>query len=138
MEDITKNFNKTIKKLIDILDSELPNNSMVDSIKRKYTLAIMSDKSILLSEIGPELYNFRNEISDDSEWFRLIKSYDKYDNAGGYVINKISDSETETAAFKQMISSVKNMSSNLSDEEFKKIQTYFKRLLSLYCRSIVA
>ena len=138
MEDITKNFNKTVKKLIDILESELPNNSMVDSIRRKYTLAIMSDKSILLYEIGPEIYKFRNEISDDSEWLKLIKSYDQYDTAANQIINKISDNETETAAFKQMISSVKNISNNLSDEELKKIQTYFKRLLSLYCRSIVA
>ena len=138
MEDITKNFNKTVKKLIDILESELPNNSMVDSIRRKYTLAIMSDKSILLSEIGLEIYNFRNEISDDSEWFKLIKSYHIDDTVSDQIINKISDNETETAAFKQMINSVKTISCKLNDDELKKIQTYFKRLLSLYCRSIVA
>jgi hypothetical protein len=132
MDDIVKNFNKTIKKLIDILDSEFPNDALVDTINRRYTIAITSDRKMLISEIGPEIYEYREYISND-KWDELLSM-----NWETITAKRLEDIGEDSAGFMNMIKTIKKIWIKYDESDRKVITTYIKRLLSYHCRYITA
>ena len=131
MDDLVKNFNKTVKKLIDILDSEFPNDALVDTINRKYTIAITSDRKLLLTELGPEIYEYRDYISND-KWDDLL-NMDWETTA----LHHLEGTGEDSTGFVNMIKTLKKIWLKYDQTEKNVIITYIKRLLSYYCRYIL-
>ncbi len=128
MDEIAKTYNKALKKIIEILECELPGDALVASIRRKYSLAVMEDKTLLLTETGPELYLYREMIA-----------YDRWDD----LINKDWEKEVQDAsigdeskAIQKMIQTLRKIWAGYNDTEKKRVTKYIKLLLSEYCKYV--
>jgi hypothetical protein len=129
MADKTKTYNKALKKIVDLLEEELPGDALVSSIRRSYSLAVMEDKTLLITETGPELYNYREYIAND-RWDELInKDWEKEVAEAG-----VSDSQ----AIIKMIQTLRKVWTKYGDDEKRRITKYIKLLLSEYCKYIIS
>lgn len=129
MADKTKTYNKALKKIVDLLEEELPGDALVASIRRSYSLAVMEDKTLLITETGPELYNYREYIASD-RWDELInKDWEKEVAEAG-----VSDSQ----AIIKMIQTLRKVWTKYGDDEKRRITKYIKLLLSEYCKYIIS
>lgn len=128
MTDIFKSYNKTLKELIDIISNELSNETTMDTIKRKYTAAITTDRTLLLTETGKELFVFRDYIAD-GRWDELI-NLDLHDN-----IEAIDEFNKKT--IQHMITLLRTIWMGYDDDEKKYIKKLIKRLLSDYSKYLM-
>jgi hypothetical protein len=129
METIAKAYNKALLRIIDILDNELPNDPLIESVKRKYRLVVMSDKTLILTETGAELYKYREFIADD-KWDELIntKWEDKVDNY---------DVGDNSEPIVKLIATLRKIWNTYDNTEKKKIQKTIKIMLSEYSKYLV-
>lgn len=121
-----KKFNSTLGKLIEILDAELPSNALVDTIKRRFKLSLISDKTLLITEIGPEIYVYREEIHNN-EWEKLI--YTDWEN-------KANQSSKDSNSIHRIIKAMRMIWEKYDDQEKKKITKLIRILLSEYAKFI--
>ncbi len=132
MDEYAKLYNRSMKKLIDILSLELPNDPLVESIKRKYTLCVMSDKSLLLTETGPALYEYREYIANN-KWEELINK-----NWETNVDSLIDTSDVgDNNSIKKLITILRNIWKHYDDNEKKRIIKYIKIMLSEYSKFLI-
>jgi len=128
MTDIFKSYNKTLKELIDIISNELSNETTMDTIRRKYTAAITTDRTLLLTETGKELFAFRDYIAD-GRWDELIN------------LNLNDDVETidefNKKTIQHMIALLRNIWMGYNDDEKKYVKKLIKRLLSDYSKYLM-
>jgi hypothetical protein len=120
-EEIIKKYNKTFKKLIDILDNTIPNNNLIDKIKQKYRVALVSDRDLIIEKTGDSIFLYKEYIVND-KWDELL--------------NLKWESKTENPQFIQIISILRNLWIEYDNEEKKIICKYIKILLSEYCKYI--
>lgn len=133
MGDCFKTYNKTLKELIDIIADELPQDSIMDSIKRKYTAAVTTDRTILLTETGKEIFQFRDYISE-GRWDELINKQWETDSQA----NAVAHAEGfDTNALQHIITTLRTIWNGYSDAEKKKIQKLIKKLLSEYSKYLL-
>lgn len=133
MGDCFKTYNKTLKELIDIIADELPQDGVMDSIKRKYTAAVTTDRTILLTETGKEIFQFRDYISE-GRWDELInKQWENDSNATAAAQAEGFDTNT----LQRVISMLRSIWNGYSNEEKKKVQKLIKRLLSEYSKYLL-
>lgn len=125
MDSIAKTYNKTLKKLIDILQDEIPGNALIDSIQRKYVTYVSTDRTLLLTETGPELYRFREYIANE-QWNELI-------NMNWETEVQKNDVEESTSII-SVIQLLRKIWNDYEEQEKKKITKYIKILLSEYSK----
>ena len=132
MEEFSKIYNRSMKKIIDIIESELVNDPLVDSIKRKYTISVMTDKSLLLTETGPALYEYREYIAND-KWDELINKNWEED------VDTIDTAEVgNNDSIKKLIQVLRSIwNNNYGEAERKKITKYIKIMLSEYSKFLL-
>lgn len=125
MDDIIKKYNSSLKRLIDLLEIELPSNPLIETAKRKYLISITSDKSLLLTETGPSIYEYRESIAEE-KWDELIfKDWSK----------DIQDIDAEQLDQIQcIIPTLRSLWINYDDQEKKKIKKIFRSLISEYAK----
>lgn len=130
MDKQIRNFNNQIRELLDLLAAELPNNSLVADIHRKFQVALMSDRTLIITETGQELFNYRDVIVED-RWDELInKDWEQeIQNRNPDILEDINNN-----SLKQMIMLLRNIWSNYSDEEKDHVKKLLKKLLSTYVK----
>lgn len=129
MGDYFKTYNKTLKELIDLISNELPKSSLIDTIKRKYTAAVVADRTLLLTETGKEIFVYRDLIAEN-RWEELInKSWEDDDISG--------DDDIDQKAIQQLIVMLKQIWVNYDSDEKKYIKKLIKVLLTEYTKYLM-
>lgn len=129
MDDIIRKYNISLKKLIEILEIELPSNPLIDAAKRKYQIGITTDRSLLITETGPSIYQYREQIANDL-WDELIfKDWAKD--------IQLEDQE-ELNQIQCIIPILRKLWTNYDDSEKKKITKIFKSLVTEYAKYLCA
>lgn len=125
MDEVIKKYNLSLKKLIEILETELPSNPLIETAKRKYLISITNDKSLLITETGPSIYMYREPISED-KWEELIFKDWSTD---------IQSAEAEQLDQIQcIIPTLQKLWVHYDDYEKKKIKKIFRSLISEYAK----
>jgi hypothetical protein len=123
MTDIFKSYNKTLKELIDIISNELPHEPTIHEVKRKYTAAVTTDRTLLLTETGKELFIFREFIAEN-RWDELINM----DLSERVVV------DIDKKTIEHMIGLLRKIWDNYDSDEKKYVKKLIKRLLSDYTK----
>lgn len=130
--DISTTFNKTIKKLITIINNSISNNILFDTIKRRTSLIINSHPLFLLEEAGSQIFQYRDYIKNESEelFLELEDTVMNNDQMQDY----IKDNQNDKKDIIMLLTIVKSVWFEYSPEEKKIIQNMLKVLLSEYCK----
>lgn len=130
--DISTTFNKTIKKLITIINNSISNNILFDTIKRRTSLIINSHPLFLLEEAGSQIFQYRDYIKNESEelFLELEDTVMNNDQMQDY----IKDNQNDKKDIIMLLTIVKSVWFKYSPEEKKIIQNMLKVLLSEYCK----
>jgi hypothetical protein len=130
--DISTTFNKTIKKLINIINNSISNNILFDTIKRRTSLIIQSHPLFLLEEAGSQIFQYRDFIKNESEelFLELEDTVMNNDQMQDY----IKDNKNDKKDIVMLLSIIKGVWFKYSNEEKKIIQGMLKVLLSEYCK----
>ncbi len=125
MSDLYKTYNKTLKELIDIVSNDLPEDTIAGSLKRKYTAIVTTDRTILLTESGKELFEYRDYIAGD-KWDELInKEWNE----------SITDSKDfDKKSIQNLIGLLKQIWNNYDEDEKNHIKKLVKILLTTYVK----
>lgn len=132
MVEISTTFNKTIKKLITIINNSISNNILFDTIKRRTSLIIKSHPLFLLEEAGPQIFQYRDFIKNESEelFLELEDTVMNNDQMQDY----IKDNQSDKQDIIMLLGIIKSVWFKYSKEEKKIIQNMMKILLSEYCK----
>jgi len=130
--DISTSFNKTIKKLIIIINNSIDDNILFDTIKRRTSLIIKSHPLFLLEEAGPQIFQYRDFIKNESEelFVQLEDTVMNNDQMQEY----IKDNQNDKKDIVMLLGIIKTIWFKYSKEEKKIIQNMLKVLLSDYCK----
>ena len=136
--DISTKFNKTFKQLLNILDNIVPNNTIVDTIKRKAKVSIDANPLLLLEEGGGYIFQFRDYIKDNrfDDLFlnteNVINDTQKnaFDTISGEVVSE------ENKNVHKLLMILRDSWSRMNASEKKIIEKNIKTLLSEYCKMI--
>lgn len=132
MVEISTIFNKTIKKLITLINNSISDNILFDTIKRRTSLIIKSHPLFLLEEAGPQIFQYRDFIKNESEelFLELEDTVMNNDQIQEY----IKDNQNDKQDIVMLLKIIKNIWFKYSKEEKKIIQNMMKILLSEYCK----
>lgn len=131
--EVAEKFNKNIKKLINILNQSIPNNILLDTIKRRTKLVIDSDPLYLIDEGGVYIFNYRDYIKNN-EVEQLLLNYDQVIQSDKDAQEYLNENSNEAEDINQLLGLLKRVWNTYSDEEKKIINKIFKILLSEYCK----
>ena len=131
MSDHYKTFNKALKELIDTISNELPNDPLMSSVSRKYVAAVATDRTILLTELGKELFVFRDYIAE-SRWDDLINRDWEAEAAV-----KAEEVGTTPSAIGSVIGTLRSVWTRYDDSERKHIKSLIKKLLKSYTLHLI-
>jgi hypothetical protein len=131
MDDIIKKYNLSLKKIIEILDDELPSNPLIQTAKRKYQISVTNDRSLLITETGPFIYEYREQVAKD-DWDNLIYkdwSKDINEKSDGKVVQEMNEIEC-------VISNLRKLWKNYDEVEKKRVTKLIKSLITEYAKYI--
>lgn len=131
--EIAEKFNKNIKKIINILNQSIPNNILLDTIKRRTKIVIDSDPFYLIEEGGVYIFNYRDYIKDN-QVEQLLLNYDQVIQSDKDAQDYLNENSKESKDINQLLGLLKNVWNTYSSEEKKVINKIFKILLSEYCK----
>lgn len=131
--EVAEKFNKNIKKLINILNQSIPNNILLDTIKRRTKLVIDGDPLYLIDEGGVYIFNYRDYIKDN-QVEQLLLNYDQVIQSDKDAQEYLNENSNEAEDINQLLGLLKRVWNTYSDEEKKIINKIFKILLSEYCK----
>lgn len=126
MTDLYKTYNKTLKQLIDIISNELPDDPLAKSMNNLYVASVSTDRTIILTETGQELFKYREYIAKD-KWDELInKEWTK----------EIQMSNNQQS-IQRLIVLLKQLWTNYDNDEKNEIKQLIKILLSTYTKYLM-
>lgn len=131
--EVAEKFNKNIKKLINILNQSIPNNILLDTIKRRTKVVIDSDPLYLIDEGGVYIFNYRDYIKNN-QIEELLFNYDQVIQSDKDAQEYLNENSNEAEDINQLLGLLKNVWNTYSIEEKKIINKIFKILLSEYCK----
>jgi len=132
--DIIDNFNKNIKRIVKILDSNIINNIAYDTLRRRLLIAMKETPIILLQQGGNMIYNQREYIINNNLDDLLNKDLNyhiqniKVDES---TKNEINEKEKE---FSELFNIIQSNWIKFNDTEKKYVNKIFKTLLSEYSK----
>jgi hypothetical protein len=129
MGDYFKTYNKTLKELIDLISNELPRDTLMETIKRKYTAAVTSDRTLLLTETGKEVFIYRDYIAEN-RWEELIHK-DWEADANGDI------EDIDQKSIQKLIMVLRQIWVKYDPDEKKYIKKLIKILLTEYTKFLM-
>jgi len=128
MDEQVRKYNNQIRELLNLLKEELPKDGMMDTVQRKFLLAISIDRTCIIEETTPELMQYRDFIADN-RIDELINM--DWNNE----LNKRHMDEDDTInknSIRDMINLIRRIWNQYDDEQKLYIKKIIKRLLN-YC-----
>lgn len=132
ISNIADKFNKTLKKLILNIDQTLNQNILFDTIKRRTMLITKSHPLFLLEEAGPQIFQYRDYIKNESE--ELFENLEETVMNNEQMQDYIKDHNNDKDNIVYLLSLIKGVWKNYTNDEKKIIHKYLKVLLSEYCK----
>ncbi len=130
--DIADKFNKNIKKLILLLNQSLEDNILFDTIKRRTMLITKSHPLFLLEEAGPQIFQYRDHIKNESD--ELFLSLEDTVMNHKQMQDYINDNQNDKDNIVMLLKLIKNIWIDYNPDEKKIIKKTLKILLSEYCK----
>lgn len=128
MDEQVRKYNTQIRELLDMISAEFPNNSMIETIHRRFRVALSIDRTYILEETSPEMLLYRDIIAE-GRWDDLI-----YKNWEEQIDKKSSELmyEIDNNSLRDMVGLLRQVWENYDDDQKKYVQKAMKKLLS-YC-----
>lgn len=123
-----KKYNGLIRELLDVIASELGSNKLVDTIRRRFRVALSIDRTYIIEETSPEMLEYRDIILEE-RWEDLI--YKNWEEA----IDKKNEAlmhEVDNNSLRSMVSLLRGIWEGYDDEQKTYVKKSMKKLLS-YC-----
>jgi hypothetical protein len=125
MDEQVGKFNKQVRELLTMLKEELPKDAMIDTIQRKFTLAISLDRKLVLEEMTPELMQYKDFIADNRiddlinmDWENELKEH------------RLVQQEEDKTSIREMTSLIKQLWDAYDAEQKTRTRKIIKRLLN--------
>ena len=136
IEDIADKYNKTIKQLINCLDTSVSNNIVFDTLKRKVKVVIDTNPLLLLQEGGPYIFEYRDHIKNELFDELFLNTENIINDKSKNEIKKCSEElgNEESNNIINLLLLLRGAWKNYSDKEKKIIKKNIKTLLSEYCK----
>ena len=126
--EISEKFNKNIKRLVKILDSNIVNNIPFDTLKRRISIGMKETPIILLQKGGEFIFQYRLFIGDDN----LNELFSKELSYFGNTEDLGNDANEKEIG--ELFNITKNIWIKFNDDEKKYTTKNFKALLSGYSK----
>ncbi len=126
MDEQIRKFNNQIRELLTLLENELPKNGMMDSMQRKFRLAVSVDRTCLIEETIPELMSYRDFIADGRIDELINMDWDE--EVDKRVVDE--DEDLNKNSIRDMIKLIKDIWNEYDDDQKKIIGKILKRLLN--------
>jgi hypothetical protein len=128
MDVNVRKYNNQIRELLDLIDAELPNNSMVATIHRRFRVALSIDRTYIIEETSPELLLYRDYIAEDRIEELIQKNWEAE-------IDKTKDElmyEIDNNSLRDMVGLLRQLWENYATDQRAYVYKSLKKLLS-YC-----
>ena len=127
-------YNTRIREILDLITAEIPDHPLIGTIHRRFRVALTTDRTLLITETGPELWSYRDIIKDE-RWDDLIKKNweQEIDNKDDVLMYEVSNN-----SLKQMVGLLREIWFGYGAEEQKYIKKSMKKLLSTYVKYLQA
>lgn len=128
MDEQVKKYNKLINQLLETISLEFNNNPMIDTIRRRFRVALSIDRTYIIEETSPELLEYR-DIIHEGRWSDLIyKDWEsQIDNKKGALMY-----EVDNRSLRDMIGLLRQIWERYDTEQKLYVEKSMKKLLS-YC-----
>jgi len=128
MDEQVHKYNTLIQQLLEQLGNELSNCSNVDTIKRRFRVALAVDRTYIIEETSPELLQYRDFIHSGDIDALIAKNWEaEIDKKNGEIMYEI-----DNHSLRDMINMLRSIWSNYNEDDREHIRRTLKRLLS-YC-----
>jgi hypothetical protein len=125
MDEQVGKFNKQVRELLTMLKEELPKDAMIDTIQRKFTLAISLDRKLVLEEMTPELMQYKDFIADNR-----IDDLINMDWENELMEHRLVQQEEDKTSIREMTSLIKQLWDAYDAEQKTRTRKIIKRLLN--------
>ena len=125
MNEQVHKYNTLIQQLLDQLGSDLPANANVDTIKRRFRVAISVDRTYIIEETSPELLQYREYIHNGDINTLISKKWEDRLNNDKELITNIDNN-----SLRDMISMLRSIWVQYNDDDREHICKMLKRLLN--------
>ena len=134
MDNQVRIYNTRIREILDLITAEIPDHPLISTIHRRFRVALTADRTLLITETGPELWSYRDIIAEE-RWDELIyknweQEIEKKDDVLMY--------EVDNNSLKQMVGLLREIWAGYGKEEQTYIKKSMKKLLSTYVRYLKA
>lgn len=128
MDEQIRKYNTLIRELLDIIAGELPEHPLIDTIRRRFRVALSLDRTYIIEETSPEMLMYRDLIVED-RWEELI-----YKNWEAEIDKKDSElmHEVDNNSLRDMVSLLRQIWEGYDAEQRAFVIKSMKKLLS-YC-----
>lgn len=128
MDEQVRKYNTLIRELLDLISAELTNHPLIDTIHRRFRVALSIDRTYIIEETSPEMLLYRDIIAED-RWEDLIyKNWEaEIDSQGNQLMHEVNNN-----SLRDMISLLRQIWENYESEQKEYVKKSMKRLLS-YC-----
>lgn len=137
--EVVEKFNKTVKRIINIIYNSGYDSILLDTIKRKIFLVINTHPTMLIEDLGPEIFIFRDYIKNGLD--ELINNYENILLNNQELKKKLTDVSNELLNnsnnhINNILETLKSSWNIYSNDEKQIIRKQFSILLSEYCKFI--
>ncbi len=125
MDEQVGKFNKQIRELLTMLKEELPRDAMIDSIQRKFTLAVSLDRKLVLEEMTTELMQYKDFIADDRLEDLIYMDWEKE-----LAEHRFVQQDSDKTSIREMTALIKQLWGAYDDQQKTRTRKIIKRLLN--------
>ena len=134
MDEQVKFYNTRIREILDLITAEIPEHPLIDTIHRRFRVALTMDRTYIIEETGPELWSYRDVVAEE-RWDELIQKNweEEIEKKDGALMHEVSNN-----SLKQMVGLLREIWDNYDEKERTYIKKSMKRLLSTYIKYLKA
>lgn len=128
MDIQVKKYNTLIRELLDFISFEISDSPLVDTIRRRFRVALAADRTYIIEETSPEMLEYRDIIAED-RWNDLIyKDWEQtIDKKDGALMH-----EVDNNALRDMVKLLREIWEGFDSDQQTYVKKSMKKLLS-YC-----
>ena len=134
MDEQIKFYNTRIRELLDLITAEIPDHPLIETIHRRFRVALTTDRTYIIQETGPELWSYRDIVAEE-RWDELIQKNweEEIEKKDGALMHEVSNN-----SLKQMVGLLREIWDNYDEKERTYIKKSMKKLLSTYIKYLKA
>jgi len=126
MDEQVGKYNRVIREILDLISADLPNNTLVDTIHRRFRVALSIDRTYIIEETSPEMLLYRDMIAE-GKWEELIyKDWEsEIDNQSDAMMH-----EVDNNSLRDMVGLLRQIWERYDDDQRAHVERSLKKMLS--------